>query len=109
MSVHLDLMLACLLGVLLAKPFLSSVGQGSPIVWLVKWKQGAQQGRAGQRPAPFLQLPSEQGRAGQLPERRPRGQGRAGQLPGRRPGGQGRAGALSWRVIVISIFIYLLN
>ena len=32
MSVHLDLMLACLLGVLLAKPFLSSVGQGSPIV-----------------------------------------------------------------------------
>ena len=39
MSVHLDLMLACLLGVLLAKPFLSSVGQGSPIVWLVKWRE----------------------------------------------------------------------
>ena len=35
---HLDLMLARLLGVLLAEPLTSSDGQGSPIVWLVKWK-----------------------------------------------------------------------
>ena len=38
MSVHLDLMLARLLGVLLAEPLTSSVGQGIPIVWLVKWE-----------------------------------------------------------------------
>ena len=31
-------MLARLLGVLLAEPLTSSDGQGSPIVWLVKWK-----------------------------------------------------------------------
>ena len=40
MSVHLDLMLARLLGVLLAEPLTSSDGQGIPIVWLVKWKPG---------------------------------------------------------------------
>ena len=38
MSVYLDLMLARLLGVLLAEPLTSSDGQGSPIVWLVKWE-----------------------------------------------------------------------
>ena len=40
MSVHLDLMLARLLGVLLAELLTSSDGQGIPTVWLVKWKPG---------------------------------------------------------------------
>ena len=52
--------------------------------------QGEEQGRAGQRPARFLQLPSEQGRAAARAAPPRAGQGRAARFGAQNRAGQGR-------------------